>query len=175
MHCKNIYHYFGFIFIAISSIAQAQGSILIYNNSLYQIKCIVTTQNNNVPSYSQTVIACAPTLSDGSLQLHPVDTNYIPGSNVPVGTIANVQFSDPAKDFDIQILDTMGKVIKQINIGTSLGQVVDNDPARVVYVYNNLDNAGVVSPNNGGAVFFWDSAHSLQSPSAQPFPAVTNS
>jgi hypothetical protein len=180
MNLKNMLILLKFILAFIytdSSFIYAAGSIVVYNYSFYKINVVVTTQNAtqglaNPPvfSYVQATLAPAPTNQDGTLQMHPTDINYPANSNVPLGTVSNVIFSDPAKNFDIQILDASGKVIKQINVGTTLGTVVDTDLSRAVYIYSNTNNKNVSLPNIGGAVYFWDSAHPLTNPSIQTFP-----
>lgn len=138
---------------------QGDGSFVVLNNSLYTIKFIATVQNSGTTLYTQATIAPAPINSDGSLQIHPKDNYYADGSNVPVGTLGKIPFTGTAQNFDLQILDATGAVIKQINIGSTLGAVVDNDPARIVYIYNNVDSAGKTVANQGGAVYFWDANH----------------
>ncbi len=142
------------------------GSLNVYNYSHYKIQ-VVITKNDAQGTKIGSTLAAAPKNADGSLQIHPVDTQYVAGSNVPMGTVAAVAFDGSAKDFDIQILKDDNSVLKTINVGTSLGTVVDTDDKRAVYIYSN-DNL----PNKGGAVFYWDSAkYPLQSPSAQAFAA----
>ena len=173
MDIKNMQNIIGkilIVFVAASSSLYAGGSILVYNNSFYKVNFVVTTQNGSAPAeYIQAALVPAPTNQDGTLQTHPADTNYSAGSNVPLGTVSNVVFTDPAKNFDLQIIDATGVVVKQINVGSSLGAVVDTDPARAVYIYSNVNNAGVAVSNVGGAVYFWDVAHSLASPAVQTF------
>lgn len=182
MYSKSIQNIVGTILIAIVAISSsifAGGSINVYNNSYYKVKFVVTTQNATQaaatpPAFSYVTVDLAPAPMDGTglLQMHAVDANYITGSNVPLGTIANVAFVDTAKDFDIQILDISGKVIKQINLGKTLGTVVDTDLARAVYIYSNINSAGVSMPNSGGAVYYWDAAHPLTNPAIQTFAAT---
>lgn len=156
----------------------ADGSILVYNNSLYNLNVVVTTQTTaqagqdaSTYKYVQGAIAPAPVNADGTLVVHAVDANYPAGSNVPMGTVSNVAFTDNAIDFDIQILDAAGgRVVKQINVGKTLGTVVNSDPARMVYVYSNiLADSGKPVPNSGGQVVYWDAAHAINSPSVQTF------
>jgi hypothetical protein len=184
MYSKNTQNIVGAILIAVVAISSsifAGGSILVYNNSFYNINFVVTTQslaqgaiNPNSYNYVQAAIVPAPTNSDGTLKMHATDANYVTGSNVPLGTISNVMFLDPAVDFDIQILDNSGNVISQMNLGTSLGSVVDTDPTRAVYIYSNVTkDTGVALPNAGGIVSFWDAAHALSKPSIQKFSPVT--
>lgn len=157
-----------FMIIMSQVMMKADGSFTVINNSLYQIKFIATVTNSNTNSnmtlYTQALIPSAPTNTDGTLQIHPTDSNYSAGSNVPVGTVANIEFQGSAQDFNIQILNAQGAVIKQINVGTTLGPVVDNDPSRVVYIYNNIDKNGKAVANAGGSLYFWDANHSLQQP-----------
>ena len=147
-----------------TAMLKGDGSFVLLNKSLYTIKMIVTAQNAGATTYTQATIPSAPTNSDGTLQIHPTDTYYVAGSNVPVGTLANVVFQGAAQNFDLQILDGKGNILKQINVGSTLGAVVNTDPARVVYVYNNVDSNGNAVANKGGAVYFWDMNHSLQQP-----------
>jgi hypothetical protein len=173
MYSKNTQNIVGAILIAVVAISSsifAGGSILVYNNSFYNINFVVTTQslaqgaiNPNSYNYVQAAIVPAPTNSDGTLKMHATDANYVTGSNVPLGTISN-----------IQILDNSGNVISQMNLGTSLGSVVDTDPTRAVYIYSNVTkDTGVALPNAGGIVSFWDAAHALSKPSIQKFSPVT--
>ncbi|MDP3788444.1 MAG: hypothetical protein Q8Q60_03985 [Candidatus Chromulinivorax sp.] len=174
MNFKNIQNIIGIMFIVVVVIPLsvfADGSILVYNNSLYKLNFVVTTESA-IP-FVQASIVPAQKNPDGSLAMHPIDTIYVEGSNVPLGTIANVMFPGTAVDFDVQILDASDNIISQINLGTSLGVVVDSDPARVIYVYNNVtSDTGVSVPNSGGVVVLWDATHSLNNPSVQTFPAT---
>jgi len=181
MYSKNIQNVVGVIVIAVAAISSsifADGSIMVYNNSLYKVNVVVTTQNATQAaatpaefSYIATTppMVAAPTNADGTLVVHPTDTNYAAGSNVPMGTVSNVLFTDSVKDFNLQVLDTAGAVVTQINVGTTLGTVVDADPARAVYIYSNVDAAGNTVANSGVSVYFWDAQHSLATPSVQTF------
>ena len=157
-----------FMIIMSQVMMKADGSFTVINNSLYQIKFIATVTNSktnsNITLYTQALIPSTPTNVDGTLQIHPTDSNYSANSNVPVGTVAHIAFQGSAQDFNIQILNAQGTVIKQINVGTALGPVIDNDPSRVVYVYNNIDTNGKAVANAGGSLYFWDVNHSLQQP-----------
>ncbi|MBV8661019.1 MAG: hypothetical protein JO129_02655 [Candidatus Dependentiae bacterium] len=180
MNLKNNIHniirlIFTSIIITASSLYPSGGSFLVYNNSYYTVNFIVTTQSGNqAPQYVQAKIASAPINADGTLTVHPTDSNYVAGSNVPMGTVSNVVFANPAQDFNIQILDASGNVIKQINVGSSLGTVVNSDAARAVYIYSNLNNSGIITPAIGGAVFYWDATHPLNNPAVQAFPATAS-
>ncbi len=179
MFFKNIQKIVGaIIIITISSPIFADGSIVVYNNSLYKVNLVVTTQSEAqaaakppVNSYLQALFSAAPTNADGTLVMHPASQNYVAGSNVPMGVVSNVLFNDTAKDFNLQILDTAGNLIQQINIGTTLGTVVDTDSSRSVYIYSNVDSSGVTVPDSGGAVYVWDKDHSLDNPLVQTFSA----
>jgi len=103
--------------------------------------------------------------------MHPADNYYAAGSKVPMGVVSNVIFNDTAKDFNLQILDNAGNLVKQINIGSTLGAVVDTDPARSVYIYSNVNSSGSAVPDAGGAVYYWGQAHPLNNPSIQTFTA----
>lgn len=169
---QKIYLFGSLTMAYVSSCISAQGSILVYNNSLYTVKCIVTNQDaHNKIFYTQATLAAAPTNSDGSLQVHPVDEHYTADSHVPVGTVANVTFEHTPLNFDLQILDAAGKVVQQINIGSSLGKIVDNDPLRAVYIYSNLNSAGIPIPHGGGTIVYWDAAHPLEHPFVKNFVA----
>ena len=189
MYSKNIQNIVGMILIAIAAISSSVfasasttgGSIMVYNNSLYKIKVIVTTQtaaqaaaNPTTTGMSALLFDAAPMNADGTLVVHPTDTNYLTGSNVPQGTVSEVKFTDPAKDFDIAIMDATGtNILTTINVGKTLGTVVDNDPARAVYIYSNVDSASNPVANSGGVVYFWDAAHLLTTPSQQSFTTTT--
>ena len=163
-----------FIAIFITTINMyADGSFVVHNNSLYTIKAIVTVHDAGAsPIYTQATLPTAPTNADGTLQIHPTDIHYPANSNVPVGTVAHVKFQGVPTDFDVQILDEHGGLIKQINCGDSLapGQPLADDPLRVVYVYNNVDSSGAVVKNKGGAVYSWDKNHQSPNPGVQIFP-----
>lgn len=182
MYSKNIHNMVGTILIAVVAISSsifAGGSISVYNYSYYKVNFVVTTQNTTqaaaIPptySYVQMPLVSAPTDAAGLLQMHPTDANYAANSNVPLGTVANVTFTDTAKDFDIQIYDTSGKLVKQINLGKTLGTVVDNDASRAVYIYSNINSVGLTMSNSGGAVYYWDAAHPIANPSIQTFTSA---
>ena len=186
MYSKNMQNVVGVILIAVVAITSstfADGSIMVYNNSLYTVNVVVTTQNATQAtanpaefSYIATTppMVAAPTNTDGTLVVHPTDTNYAAGSNVPMGSVSNVLFTDAAKDFDLQIFDSAGAKVTQINVGATLGTVVDKDPVRAVYIYSNVDSTGATVVNSGVSVYFWDATHSLATPSVQTFiPTVT--
>lgn len=181
MNFKNVQNIIGAILITVAAVSSsalcARGSIAVYNNSYYKVKLLMTTQSlaqvkDNKYSYTEAYLDAAPKNQDGTLQLHAPDANYPVGSNVPIGTVANVPFADTAKDFYIQIFDAIGRSIMYINVGSTLGTVVDNDPNRAIYIYSNVNAAGVSIPNVGGSVFYWDSAHPLDKPAIQYFPAA---
>ncbi len=182
MYSKNIHNIITTILVAVAVTSSifADGSIMVYNNSLYSLNFVVTTQSDaqkaadpNSYSYVQAAIAPTPMNPDGTVAMHAVDANYVAGSNVPLGTISNVLFTDNAIDFDVQVLDASGKIVSQINLGKSLGAVVNTDPARFVYVYSNVTpDTGVSVPNSGGEVVFWDVTHPTNSPSVQTFSGV---
>ncbi len=174
MYLKKIEQKIGILLLAMitsSSLVCAQlGSIPVYNYSLYKVNIVVTTQNAMQAaikppqfSYTQLAIAPAPCNPDGSLQIHPVDTNYVQGANVPLGTVANVVFHDQATDFDLQIINAKGKVIRQINFGKSIGAIANADPARAIYVYSNVPLTQE-SAGDRGMVCYWDSNNPLQKP-----------
>jgi hypothetical protein len=149
----------------------ADGSFFIYNNSLYSLKLVVTTTDtfgNEITSQSP-VIAPAPTNQNGTLQIHGDDSYYAASASVPVGTFNEVKFVGSAKDFNVQILNSADTVVSQINVGKTVGAVIDNDSARVVYVYSNVDSNGQAVANSGGAVYYWDRNLTLQSPMVQVF------
>jgi hypothetical protein len=177
MYSKNLQNFIATILIAVtaigSSVFASGGSIMVYNNSLYKINVIVTPQNSTKPLV-QASLESAPINSDGTLVMHPTDANYLADSNVPMGTVSNILFRDSASDFDIAIMDAAGtNILTTINVGKTLGTVVDNDPARAVYVYSNLDSTGKTVANSGASVYFWDANHSLTNPAVQTFIPTT--
>ena len=152
-----------------ASIAYGDGSFLLLNNSLYKIKFVATVvQLGGTTAYQGQEVNPAPN-DNGVIRNHPADAHYPAGSNVPVGTFVNISFTGRAKDFDLEILDAQNQRVAIINVGATLGPVVDTDPARIVYVYNNVDSSGKPVGNKGGAVYFWDKNHPLQSPKVQTF------
>ena len=89
-----------------SSLIQATGSILLYNNSLYKVRLVIITKNSSGANQTSNVdFDPAPINGDGSLKTQTDTKYYAPNLNVPIGTVKLVQFADTLVDFKIQILD----------------------------------------------------------------------
>ena len=145
---------------------------MIYNYSFYKARVIILTQTeaqalSGTYSYPAALFNPAPS-ENGTLKMHPVDANYVANSNIPIGSVGNVTFDDPAKDFYVDILDDDGQSLARILLPTQ----GDNDPDRVVYIYSHMNAEGQYVPNAGGSVYLWDAQHPLNNPSVQTFYAT---
>ena len=173
--------YFLIIALGFSSTIYAEGSLLVYNYSFYQARIILYTQTTDQSAsgtYSNPAgtLESAPMSDDGSLKMHPVSESYVEGSNVPLGSVGEIEFCEEggvdqepingctAKHYLLQILKD-GSVVGGLTLPTQ----GDNDPDRVVYVYSNMNAEGIYVPNVGGSVYLWDAQYPLNDPSIQTF------
>ena len=172
-YLQNIMSSFLIVAFGFSSYLFAEGSIMVYNYSFYKARVVILTQTEaqaqaGTYSYPAALFNPAPVDENGALKMHPVNANYVKGSNIPLGAVGKVEFDDPSKYFYIQILDDAGTKLAQILLPTQ----GDNDPDRVVYIYSHMDADGKYVPNKGGSIYLWDAQHSLHNPSIQTFHAT---
>lgn len=185
MSMKNIVNSFLIVAFGFSSYLYGEGSIMIYNYSFYKARAITYTQNTEQEKLPQSEdgaytklaysIGHAPLNEDGSLKIHPVNDNYVAGSNIPLGVVGECSFCDEGdangcslKYLRINIFDKGGKKMADKIFRCQAGEGV----TPILYIYSHMNAQGQYVPNAGGSVYLWDAQHPLNNPSVQTFYAT---